>query len=143
MRPLFYALLLSGCALLPPNSYEWFRDDSAKSVWYRWKVVERAAFKNFCGRLTPDTILDPVTDANGDGACALRIALGAVLPGDRNIYTGEVATARIERPLCIVFATMSEESAKRMTDRFRERDLWSHEVEMHCQRGLDHKEVTK
>lgn len=139
MRPHFWIVaLLAGCGAvqLAPNSYEWFRDNSVKSVWYRWKKVDRDAFLNFCGFVAPDHF-------NGGGACAIRVAVGAVNPGDRNIYTGEVARKRMEKPLCLVFATMDEEEAKRMLDKFGERDMWSHEVVMHCQRGLDHKEVRK
>ena len=140
MRPLFYAALLAlaGCGSiqLAPNAYEWYRDDSVRSVWYRWQKVDRADFKQFCGVLAPDGF-------NGGGACALRMAAGVVQPGDKNIYTGVVAKTRFERPLCIIFATMDENEAKRMLDKYGDRDLWSHEVIEHCQKGLNHREVRK
>ncbi len=136
MKPIILALLLAGCVQLAPNAYEYFEDGHGKTDFYRWTVVAREDFPHRCGFLAPSAW-------NGGGACAIRLQQAVVQPGDRSIYTRIAVKQAKEGRLCIVYATMSENEAKRMLDKYQERDLWSHEVVMHCQLGLNHREVRK
>jgi len=115
------ALLLTGCA-----SYTW-TDGGQMTDWLRWEVVPREGFQARCGFLAP-------THAQAGAACAVRLQNGIVMPGDRNIHTGEVATERSIGRLCVVIATMTEDEARRMLA--DDRSLWEHEM-AHCV-GLNH-----
>lgn len=136
MRPILLAFLLTGCAMnRTPNAYEWI-ETGHKSEWYRWIETSHGMFPAVCGFIAPDGF-------NGGGACVVRVRDGVILPGDRNLYTNVRATKRSTGRVCLVLATMSEEEAKRMRDKHSERDLWSHEVVMHCKRGMNHTEVVR
>ena len=130
------ALLLAGCVQLAPNAYEYFEDGHGKTDYYRWTVVQPDEFRHLCGFIAPSTF-------NGGGACAIRLQQAVIQPGDRSIYTRIPVKKAKDGRLCVVFSTVSEGEAKRMMDKYNERDLWSHEVVMHCQLGLNHREVRK
>lgn len=63
LRPLFYAALLSGCAMLPPD-YEW-RQGYPPSLSYEWNVVPASDLHKVCG-INPAAM--PAL-----GACAIRL----------------------------------------------------------------------
>jgi hypothetical protein len=118
-------LVLTGCA-----NYQWFQT-GLQSDWYRWEIVPKQGFKERCGFMAPSAW-------NGGGACVVRLQQGVVMPGDKNLHSGEVAKDRSIGKLCVVIATMSEEEAKRMADWEGSRSLWEHEVIEHCAAGLNH-----
>lgn len=80
---------------------------------YKWVVVQRDTFAMLCG-------FHPSTAWNAGGACVVR-----------------------DGTSCTVYATMSEDEARRMMDKYGEHSLRDHEVIEHCQRGLNHYEVTR
>ena len=64
LRPLFYAaMLLSGCAILPPD-YEW-RQVYPPSLSYEWNIVPASDLHKVCG-INPAAM--PAL-----GACAIRL----------------------------------------------------------------------
>lgn len=85
MRPLFYALLLSGCAILilPPD-YDW-KQVYQPSLSYEWNVVPAQDLHKVCG-INPAAM--PAL-----GACAIR------LQGPRK---------------CLIYSKYSEDTAKRL-----------------------------
>jgi len=121
------ALLLAGCAVTyRPNAYEWYAD-MPPSEYYRWEVVDDPAL---CGR--------PIADAWLSGwACAIPLNAGVIRPGDKRIDGQPVAAE--EGRLCVIFASMSEDEAKRTPSRWESRSLWAHEME-HCA-GRAHREA--
>lgn len=119
-------LLLAGCSVTyRPNAYEWYAD-AQPSEYYRWQVVDDPAL---CGR--------PMSDAANGWACAIRLNAGVIRPGDKRI-DGEPVTAE-EGRLCVIFASMPEDEAKRTPSRWESRSLWEHEM-AHCA-GYAHREV--
>lgn len=64
MRPHFWLLLLSGCAVLPPD-YEWHRTSMLPATSYEWNVVRRDDLYKVCG------INPPAMPALG--ACAFNL----------------------------------------------------------------------
>ena len=120
------ALLLAGCAVTyRPNAYERYQD-MPPSEYYRWEVVDDPAL---CGR--------PIADAWRGWACAIRLSQGVIRPGDKRIDGQPVKVE--EGRLCIIFASMSEDEAKRAPSRWESRSLFAHELE-HCN-GRNHREV--
>lgn len=124
---LLLALLLAGCTVTyRPNANEWYAD-MAPSDYYRWEVVDDPAL---CGR--------PIADAWLSGwACAIRLNAGVIRPGDRRI-DGQPVTAE-EGRLCVIFASMPEDDARRLPSKWGTRSLRAHEME-HCN-GRNHREV--
>lgn len=127
MKPIILALLLAGCAVTyRPNAYEWYAD-MPPSEYYRWEVVDDP---ELCGRT--------VADAWNGWACApVRLNAGVIRPGDKRIDGGPVTAE--EGRLCVVFASMSEETAKRVQSKWETRSLFAHEMQ-HCA-GYAHREV--
>ena len=117
------AVLLSGCVTLP--RYEWYPSGRAPSDYYRWTVIDRASFPLVCGFIPPDGF-------NGGGACAIQLNQGIVQPGDKTLNgQSEYSGPRFEGKLCVIFGTMSESDAGRMSAMDRDGSLRSHELR-HC-----------
>lgn len=134
---LFALIWMQGCGgvQLRPNAYQWYPSGEGRMVYYRWHTVSREDFAStYCGFRSPEGF------ASG-AACIYRHPQGVVQPGDRSIVTGHKVRSRFEGPLCVVFSTMREDEAKRVLDKYGERDLWSHEVMAHCYEALNHAEV--
>ncbi len=128
---------LQGCGSvkLAPNGYDWFPSGYGRMVYYRWHVVNAADFQStYCGFRSPEGYA-------AGAACVSRHPQGVVQPGDRSIVTGHKVRSRFEGPLCVVYSTLTEDAARRLLDKYSERDLWSHEVIAHCYDGLNHAEV--
>lgn len=122
------ALLLAGCAVtMRPNAYEWYAD-MPPSEYYRWEVVDDP---ELCGR--------PVVDSWNGWACAIRLSRGVIRLGDKRIDGGPVTAE--EGRLCVIFASMDEETAKRVPSKWEQRSLFAHEMQ-HCA-GYAHREVFK
>lgn len=128
MRSAIALLLLSGCSVTYlPNAYEWYAD-AQPSEYYRWQVVDDPAL---CGR--------PMSDSMHGWACTIRLSQGVIRNGDKRIDGGPVTAE--EGRLCIVFASMSEDEAKRVRAKWETRSLFAHEM-AHCA-GLNNREVFK
>lgn len=126
MKALAPLLLVAGCAVtMRPNAYEWYAD-MPPSEYYRWEVVDDPAL---CGR--------PVVDSWNGWACAIRLSQGVIRPGDKRIDGGPVTAE--EGRLCVIFSSMSEETAKRVQSKWETRSLFAHEMD-HCA-GYAHREV--
>ena len=119
MRRWLPALLaLSGCA-----SYNWSFDGQV-AEYYRWKVISRAEFPHVCGFVAPDGF-------NAGGACAIRVRQGVIQATDRRIDTGEPSGVDRVGRVCLIHATMTEDEAARMLDKYGELRLDLHE-RRHC-----------
>ena len=117
MARLLLLALLTGCA-----HYQW-KPDGMDTDWYRWVKVPHAEFPARCGFQARAGFMQ-------GGACAVRLQAGVVMPGDTNLHTGERAKTADAGRVCIIFGTMDEDEAKRMTDADG-MDLWAHELR-HC-----------
>lgn len=120
------ALLVAGCAVtMRPNAYEWHAD-TPPSEYYRWQVVDDP---ELCGR--------PVADSWNGWACAHPLNAGVIRQGDKRIDGGPVTAE--EGRLCVIFASMPEDDARRLPSKWETRSLWDHEMK-HCA-GYAHREV--
>lgn len=123
MKAAILAAFLTGCA----THYQW-RPDGMETDWYRWVKVPHSEFPAKCGFQARAGFME-------GGACALRLQVGVVMPGDVSVATGAIATGAGAGRVCIIFATMDEEEAKRMRDADG-MELRAHELK-HC-RGENH-----
>lgn len=115
------ALLLAGCA-----SYEWRQTDYRADA-YRWLTVNPTEIRSRCGFTPPNGF-------NSGGACAIRLQGGLILATDTPL-DGAARTDRAGR-LCVIFASVTEEEAKRMRDWDGGKSLHRHELD-HCD-GWEH-----
>lgn len=138
-RPHFYAaLILAGCGqimLRPAEHYTW-RKTQEPMDYYRWVVLPGDQFPHVCGFYT----FRNLDGKNGDAACVARIKIGLLKHGDREIATGIAPdNPPTVGKLCIVYSTLTEDEANRITDKSGLTTLAQHEVGGHC-RGGEHDE---